>query len=417
MSIILKSAKVINAESKHNGTKQDILISEGKIQKISKSIKLSNTKEIYIKNLHVSSGWFDSSVSFGEPGYEERETIENGGNVASRSGFTNLLLNPNTNPVIDNQSDISFIKMKSKGLITNIHPVGALYVSSKSKELAELRDMKKSGAVAFYDYKKSIKNPNLLKTALLYSQTFNSVIMSFGQDNLISNNGVINEGVISTKYGIKGIPNLSEEIQISRDLNILKYTGGKLHIPTISTKESVDLIKKAKSNGLDVTCSVAIHNLIFNEEKLKDFDTRFKVSPPLRTEKDRLALVNGVKIGIIDMVTSDHNPIDIENKKTDIESSLCGTIGLESFFGALLTIFNLDETIKILTSGKNRFNINNTKIEEGLEADLTLFTIDSNYTFSKSNILSKSKNSAFLGMKMTGSPLGIIVKEKYIINE
>jgi len=417
MSIILKSAKVINAESKHNGTKQDILISEGKIQKISKSIKSSNAREVFIKNLHISSGWFDSSVSFGEPGFEERETIENGGNVASRSGFTNLLLNPNTNPVIDSQTDVSFIKMKSKDLVTNIHPIGALSISSKSTELAELRDMKKSGAVAFYDFKKSIKNPNLLKTALLYSQTFDSVIMSFGQDDLISNNGVMNEGLVSTKYGINGIPNLSEEIQISRDLKILEYTGGKLHIPTISTKESVDLIKKAKSNGLDVTCSVAIHNLIFNEEKLKDFDTRFKVSPPLRTEKDRLALINGVKKGVIDMVTSDHNPIDIENKKTDIDNAISGTIGLESFFGALLTIFNLSETISILTSGKNRFNIKNNTIEEGSEADLTLFTIDSNYTFSKSNILSKSKNSAFLGMKMSGIPLGVIVKQKHVINE
>ena len=307
--------------------------------------------------------------------------------------------------------------MKSKDLVTNIHPIGALSISSKSTELAELRDMKKSGAVAFYDFKKSIKNPNLLKTALLYSQTFDSVIMSFGQDDLISNNGVMNEGLVSTKYGINGIPNLSEEIQISRDLKILEYTGGKLHIPTISTKESVDLIKKAKSNGLDVTCSVAIHNLIFNEEKLKDFDTRFKVSPPLRTEKDRLALINGVKKGVIDMVTSDHNPIDIENKKTDIDNAISGTIGLESFFGALLTIFNLSETISILTSGKNRFNIKNNTIEEGSEADITLFTIDSNYTFSKSNILSKSKNSAFLGMKMSGIPLGVIVKQKHVINE
>ena len=417
MSIILKSAKVINAESKHNGTKQDILISKGKIQKISKSIKSSNVEEIFIKNLHVSSGWFDSSVSFGEPGLEERETIKNGGNVASKSGFTNILLNSNTNPVIDSQTDVSFIKMKSKDIITNIHPVGALSLSSKSKELAELNDMKKSGAVAFYDYKKSIINPNLLKTSLLYSQTFGSVIMSYPLDRFVSNNGVMNEGVVSAFYGIKGIPNFSEEIQINRDLKILEYSSGKLHIPTISTKESVELIKKAKSKGLDVTCSVAIHNLIFNEDKLKDFDTRFKVSPPLRTEKDRLALINGVKKGVIDMVTSDHSPIDIENKKTDIDSALNGTIGLESFFGAMLTIFSLDETIKILTSGKKRFGIDDSIIEEGSKADLSLFTTNSDYTFSKSNILSKSKNSAFLGMKMSGFPVGIVVKEKHMINE
>lgn len=417
MSIILKSAKVINAESKYNGTKQDILISEGKIQKISKSISSPKSKEINIKNLQVSSGWFDSSVSFGEPGFEERETILNGGNVAARSGFTNILLNSNTNPVIDNQSDVSFIKIKSKDLITKIHPIGALTISSKSKDLAELMDMKNSGAVAFYDFKKPIINPNLLKTSLLYSQTFDTVIMSFGQEDSVSNNGVMNEGLVSTTYGIKGIPNLSEEIQISRDLKILEYTGGKLHIPTISTKESVDLIKKAKSNGLNVTCSVAIHNLIFNEKKLKEFDTRYKVSPPLRTDKDRIVLINAVKKGIIDMVTSDHIPIDVDNKKTDIDSAKNGTVGLESFFGALLTIFSLDESIRILTSGKQRFGINNHSIQEGSNADLTLFTSNNNYTFSKSNILSKSKNSAFLGMKMSGTSLGVIVGEKYIINE
>ena len=211
--------------------------------------------------------------------------------------------------------------------------------------------------------------------------------------------------------------NLSEEIQISRDLKILEYTGGKLHIPTISTKESVDLIKKAKSNGLNVTCSVAIHNLIFNEKKLKEFDTRYKVSPPLRTDNDRIALINAVKKGIIDMVTSDHIPIDVDNKKTDIDSAKNGTVGLESFFGALLTIFSLDESIRILTSGKQRFGINNHPIQEGSNADLTLFTSNDNYTFSKSNILSKSKNSAFLGMKMSGTSLGVIVGEKYIINE
>mgnify|MGYP003311709894 FL=1 len=285
MSIILKSAKVINAESKYNGTKQDILISEGKIVKIAKSIIDKNATIINIKNLHVSNGWFDSSVSFGEPGFEERETIENGSDVASKSGFTGILLNSNTKPVADNQTDISFIKLKSKNSICNIYPLGALTISSKSVEMAELFDMKNSGAVGFYDYKKPILNSNLLKTSLLYSQSFDSVIMSFPMEKSIAKKGIINEGKISVSYGVEGIPNFSEEIQINRDLHILEYTGGKLHIPTISTKNSLDLIKKAKSKGLNVTCSVAIHNLIFNEEKLKDFDTRFKVLPPLRSEK------------------------------------------------------------------------------------------------------------------------------------
>jgi dihydroorotase len=417
MSIILKSAKVINAESKYNGTKQDILISEGKIVKIAKSIIDKNATIINIKNLHVSNGWFDSSVSFGEPGLEERETIENGSDVASKSGFTGILLNSNTKPVADNQTDISFIKLKSKNSTCNIYPLGALTITSESIEMAELFDMKNSGAVGFYDYKKPILNSNLLKTSLLYSQSFDSVVMSYPMDQSIAKKGIINEGMISVSYGVKGIPNFSEEIQINRDLHILEYTGGKLHIPTISTKKSLDLIKKAKSKGLNVSCSVAIHNLIFNEEKLKDFDTRFKVLPPLRSEKDRLALIKGVKNGEIDLVTSDHCPIDIENKKTDIYNAKFGTIGLESFFGALNSLFTTEETIEILTKGREIFNIETIQFKEGSTANLSLFTVDDEYEFSKENILSKSKNSAFLGFKMQGRPIGIINSNKTCINE
>jgi len=415
MSIILKSAKVINAESKYNGTQQDILISEGKIVKIAKSISDKNARIIDIKDLHVSNGWFDSSVSFGEPGFEERETIENGGIVASKSGFTDVVLNSNTNPVIDSQAGISFVKSKNSSC--NIHPLGALTISSESKEMAELFDMKNAGAVGFYDYKKPIINSNLLKISLQYSQAFNSLIMSFPLDKSIAKNGIINEGEISVNYGIKGIPNFSEEIQINRDLHILEYTGGNLHIPTISTKKSLDLIKKAKEKGLNVTCSVAIHNLTFNEAKLKDFDTRFKVLPPLRTEKDRLALVKGVKDGVIDLVTSDHCPIDVENKKTDIDNAEYGTIGLESFFGSLLNLFTLEETIKILTRGRKLFNIENFDFKEGSEARLSLFKISKEFEFSKSHIKSKSKNSAFLGTKMKGYPLGIVNSNNIIINE
>lgn len=416
MNIILKSAKVINVESKHNGSKQDILISEGKIKKIASSITDKNAKIISIKNLHVSTGWFDSSVSFGEPGYEERETLLNGADVAAKSGFTDLLLNPCTKPVLDNQTDISFIKSKSSNSSCNIHPLGALTLSSESKDLAELFDMKNSGAVGFYDFKKPILSSNLLKTALLYSQSFNSVIMSFPQDNSVAKGGLINEGVVSVNYGIKGIPNFAEEIQIARDLHILEYTGGKLHIPTISTKKSLELIKKAKSKGLNVTCSVAVHNLIFNDKKLKDFDTRFKVLPPLREENDRIALVNGVKTGLIDMVTSDHIPIDLENKKTDIENAKYGTVGLESFFGSLLSLFDLNQTIEILSKGREIFNIEKPKLEVGSKASLSLFTIN-DYEFSKADILSKSRNSAFLGMKMKGKPIGIINGNKITINE
>ena len=417
MALLIKSAKVIDSKSTYHGKKKDILIDGKKISEINDKIANGSHEIIDTENLHISPGWFDSSVSFGEPGFEERETLKNGCYSAGMSGFTDILLNSNTSPVIDTKADISFIKSKSKEYLTNVHPVGAFTVKSKSNELAELKDMQDTGAVSFYDYKKPISNPNLLKTALLYSQSFNGLIMSFPGNLDISKKGIINEGIISTSYGISGIPSLAEKLQLSRDIQILEYTGGKLHIPTISCKSSVDLIRNAKSKGLDISCSVAIHNLIFNEDKLKDFDTRFKVLPPLRTELDRKALIKGVEDGTIDMVTSDHFPVDIENKKMDIDNSFFGTIGLESFFGSLLNIFSLEKCISILNSGKSRFGINENIIREGEVANFSLFNPKTGYIFDKKHIHSTSKNSAFLGIKMKGKPLGIIVGDSFLINE
>ena len=417
MALLIKSAKVIDSKSTYHGKKKDILIDGKKISEINDKIANGSHEIIDVENLHISPGWFDSSVSFGEPGFEERETLKNGCYSAGMSGFTDILLNSNTSPIIDTKADISFIKSKSKEYLTNVHPLGAFTVKSKSNELAELKDMQDTGAVSFYDYKKPISNPNLLKTALLYSQSFNGLIMSFPGNLDISKKGIINEGIISTSYGISGIPSLAEKLQLSRDIQILEYAGGKLHIPTISCKSSVDLIRNAKSKGLDISCSVAIHNLIFNEDKLKDFDTRFKVLPPLRTELDRKALIKGVEDGTIDMVTSDHFPVDIENKKMDIDNSFFGTIGLESFFGSLLNIFSLEKCISILNSGKSRFGINENIIREGEVANFSLFNPNIGYIFDKNHIHSTSKNSAFLGIKMKGKPLGIIVGDSFLINE
>ena len=277
--------------------------------------------------------------------------------------------------------------------------------------------MKNGGAVAFYDYKTPISNPNLLKTALLYSQTFNGLVMSFPMDIFLSKNGVMNEGLISTAYGINGQPAICEEIQLNRDIKILEYTKGKLHIPTISCKNSVDLIRQAKNRGLDISCSVAIHNLIFCEDKLKDFDTRFKLLPPLRTDLDRKALIQGVKDGTIDMVTSDHCPVDIDNKKMDIENAFFGSIGIESFFGALLNIFSLEMTIKILTSGRKRFEIESSEIEIGKFANISMFQPSNSYVVDKTVIKSKSKNSAFIGTKLKGKAIGSIVGSKICLND
>ena len=409
MSILIKSAKIFDANSKFNGKTLDILIINGKIQEIAKSISDSKAKKIINKkNLCISVGWLDTSVCFGEPGLEERETLSNGAKTAALSGFTDVILNAETDPNLDTKADINYITSKSSEFTTNIHPTGCLTKEAKSEKLADLFEMHKSGAIGFYDFKKPLNNPNLLKISLQYVQGFDGLIFSFPFEKSICPEGQMHEGLISTNYGLEGIPALSEEIMLKRDLKILEYTGGKMHVPCISTKESVELIKEAKKNNVNVTCSVSINNLFFNDEKLKNFDTRFKVLPPIRSEVHRKALLKGLDEGIIDFVTSDHTPIDIDNKKTDFVNSLFGSTGLESFFGALNSLFSTEKSIDILTKNKNVFGIAENKIEEGEVANLTLFDPNYKYTFTKEHITSKSKNSCFIDSDLTGKSFGII---------
>ncbi len=416
MKLIIRAAKIIDPKSPFHNQIVDLQIESGIITKIGSSLpNTANFEEVKLENLHVSQGWFDSSVSFGEPGYEDRETIANGLTVASKSGFTAVALQPNSYPIIDNQSQINFVKSKAKDFATQLFPIGALTKESLGTDMAELFDMKNAGAVAFGDYNKNLNNPNLLKIALQYTQDFDGLVISFSEDTAIKGSGVANEGIVSTRLGLKGIPALAEELQIARNLFLLEYTGGKLHIPTISSAKSVQLIKEAKTKGLNVTCSVAVHHLVLTDETLEEFDTRFKVAPPLRTETDRIALIEGVKDGTIDMITSDHNPIDIEHKKMEFDLAKNGTIGLESAFGALNTVLPLDIIIEKLTKGKSRFNIENFIIDEGEIANITLFNPDVNSTFEKENILSKSKNSAFLGRKTKGKAYGIFNKGKLVL--
>lgn len=412
MKILIKSAKIIVPKNNFHHKKVDVLVENGRIEKIGTSLNTKADKEIEIKNLHLSEGWFDSSVSFGEPGFEERETLSHGMEVVAKSGYTAIALNPNTSPVIDTNSSVAYLKGKASTAAVNVYPIGALTKNSKSEHLAEIYDMQQAGAVAFGDYKTPVENPNLLKIALQYAQNFNGLIISYPQENKVVGRGQVNESLNSTLLGLKGIPPLAEELQITRDLYLLEYTGGKLHIPTISTEKSVQLIKAAKKKGLDVTCSVAIHNLIFTDEKLSTFDSSYKVLPPLRTKKDIKALVKGIKEGTIDMVTSDHCPIDIEHKKVEFENALYGSLGLESAFGALHSLFDIDECVRLLTSGKQRFSVPQSDFAEGKVADFTLFVPNISHEFQESDILSTSKNSMFLGEVLKGKVIGSFSKNK-----
>ena len=408
MKIIIREAKIIDPKSPFHNQVVDVKINHTIIEKIEKNLPSElDYEEIKHSKLHLSQGWFDSSVSLGEPGFEDRETIANGLTVAAKSGFTGIALQPNSFPIIDNQSQVQFVKQKANSAATDLFPIGALTKNSDGNDLAELFDMKNSGAIAFGDYEKNTTNANLLKIGLQYAQDFDGLVIAFCQDEKIKGNGVANEGIVSTRLGLKGIPNLAEELIVARNLFLLEYSGGKLHIPTISSAKSVELIRNAKAKGLKVTCSVTVHHLVLTDEKLDGFDTRYKVSPPLRTDKDRMALISGILDNTIDLITSDHNPIDIEHKKMEFDLAKNGTIGFESAFGALLTVLPLDKIVEKLTAARAVFNLKSTEIAEGNTANLTLFTTESEWIFNKENVLSKSKNSAFFGTKMKGKAIGI----------
>lgn len=417
MNILLKGATIVDKDHKElHLKKRDILIKNGVIDQIAPEVKVSGrVKTIATDDLHVSVGWFDTSVSFGEPGYEERETIANGLKTAAKSGFTDIVLNPNTHPAPDTSTAIVFLGNAARSSATRVYPLGTLTVDSNGTDLAELYDMKGAGAVGFYDFKRPIMNANLLKIALQYAHNFDGLVHSFPMDTQIAGKGVVHEGEVSTRIGLKGIPSLAEELQIARDLFILEYTGGRLHIPTISTARAVKLIAEAKKKGLDVSCSVAWHNLYFTDNAITDFNTDFKVMPPLRTKKDAKALLEGVNKGIIDYVTSDHTPMNVELKHVEFDNAAYGTTGLESAFGIALHLFDLETTIALLTKGRNRYGIAEPALAQGAVANLTLFEPNTSGVLEKGNIGSSSKNSMFLNQPMKGSVLGVICNNQVFI--
>ena len=413
MKILLKSATVLERNSSFHTKTVDIFIENGKIKDISSSINSSAEIIISKKNLHVSTGWFDSSVCFGEPGFEDRESIKNGLKTASHSGFTDICLQPDTFPKIDNNSILSFLKSHEYEFPCKIHPIACLSIDGKGKKMTEFFDLHQGGAVAFGDFLTPIKNPNLLKSALLYVQCFDGLIISTPRDPYINLDGTVNEGIKSTELGLASIPSIAETIQIKRDISILEYTGGKIHIPYISSSESVEIIRNAKKNGLNITTSVPIANLIFNDDILDGFNSNYKLFPPIRNKEDQKMLKEGVLDGTIDIVTSHHQPINPELKQVDFNSAEYGTISLETMCGLLNKIFSIEKVIDLLTKGRSIFSLEKPKIEIGAEACLTFFDPSKRNTFSSDKILSTSKNCAFVGMEIIGEVYGCINENKF----
>jgi dihydroorotase len=412
MAILIKQATVIDKHSDFAGKKVDILIEGGKIAEIKKSIApKTNYKIIEGEELCVSNGWVDMQTVFCDPVLEHKETIETGLKAAAAGGFTAVCIHGYKQCSINNKSTVEYILNKTDKLV-NVVPIGSITVKTEGKELAEMFDMKTAGALAFSDHKHPITHSGLFIRAVQYANNIDSFIIAHCNDENISHGGQMNEGAMSTGLGLKGMPSIAEELMLERNIGLLEYAGGKIHIPTISTAGSVDIIKKAKAKGLHVTAGVAAINLMYDDSVLADFDSNYKLDPPLRTKKDVEALRKGVENGVIDVIVSDHNPQDVESKELEFDLADFGIINLQTTFNCVAEAFKnhgLEEAIEALTSKPRAIlGMNSQSIKEEADANLTIFSVKQSSTLSDKNNESKSKNSPFLNKILPGKVIGII---------
>lgn len=422
MKILIRSAKIISKGSDLNGQTKDIFIENGIIKQIDDVVDIDADEIIEGENLCVSVGWFDMRVHAKEPGHEYKESLESMEETALAGGFTEIALLPNTQPVVQTRESVNYLKRS--GQKVKFHPMAALTKNCEGKDFTEMIDLHEAGAVAFTDGEYPIQNPDIFLKSLQYLTQFNGLLINHPEDTHLTHFGQMHDGSVSTYLGMKGMPQMAEEIMIMRDMKLLEYVmetpfgqeftdKSLLHFSCISSVQAVNLVRMGKEMGLPITCDVAVHQLCFTENNLTDFDSNFKVNPPFRTQEDVEALWEGLADGTIDVIVSDHNPQDEESKKLEFDMAEFGVIGLETVFPVINTYnkkIALEDLIeKITTNPRDILRLQNPVLEEGQKANLTVFSSSKAWIYEEKNIVSKSKNSPFIGANFTGKVIKVIV--------
>lgn len=412
MVLLIQQAYITDPSSPFHQTRQDILIESGVIKDIQPRIDAKADQVINGQDLHASPGWVDIFSQFADPGYEYKETLETGAAAAAAGGYTDVLVIPNTKPVIDNKSQAEYIKHKSKGLPVNIYPIGAVSKGAEGKDLAEMYDMRNSGAIAFSDGLHPIQSAGLMMKALQYVKAFDGVIIQIPDDKTVGANGLMHEGIVSTRLGLPGKPMMAEELQVARDIKLARYTESKLHFTGVTSPRSLEYIRRAKEAGLPVTCSVTPYHLFFTDADLWEYDSNLKVFPPLRTAHEVSALKQAILDGTIDCIAAHHLPHEYDSKVLEFEYAKFGMTGLETTYSVLRTAMpEVPESrwVELLSTNPRKiFGLGAVKIDKGATASITLYEPATSITVNAKQFKSKSVNSAFIGKTLTGKVRGIV---------
>ncbi|MBD5086347.1 MAG: dihydroorotase [Clostridiales bacterium] len=413
MALLIKNALV-------NGKKTDVAIEGNRISKIGKDIKGDFEEIINAEGLTALPAFIDMHTHLREPGFEYKEDIASGSAAAVAGGYSVVCCMPNTKPVTDNKYIVSYIVNRAKEVdLAKVYPIGAITVGLKGETMAEMGSMKEAGAIAMSDDGQPVATAQMMRLALEYAKDYDLLLCSHCEEKSLINGGVVNEGENATKAGLKGIPSSAEDIMIARDIILAEMLDTKVHICHVSTASGVQLIREAKARGVKVSCETCPHYIAGTDELILDYNTASKVNPPLRTEKDRQAILKGIADGTIDVIATDHAPHHFEDKVVDFSLAANGISGLESAFALSYTylvdsgVITLDKLIELMSKRPAKLlGIESGNIVEGGLADITLVDLDKEYKIDAKTFKSKGKNTPFDGWKVKGKVVKTIVEGK-----